>query len=272
MMENVPGMLSTNKGAFVKKLLEEFDKVGYNIQLPVKVLNADDFGVPQRRSRVIIIGVRKDLNITINYPTPTHISPRAKVAKEPDLFTLDLPKTPTIRDAIEDLPQIDRYKSLIEYDFLEYDKAPKSIYAKIMRGELHDPDDLSTKVDWDKNIATGLKRTIHGPVLTKRCRETPPGENLPVSRLFKLDWNGIANTLRAGTPRERGAYSSPRPIHPSQPRVICVREGARIQSFPDWIRFHPTKWNGFRQIGNSVSPLVGRVIARSILNAIKIHL
>lgn len=268
MMENVPGMLSTQKGAFVKKLLEEFDRIGYEVNLPVQILNADDFGVPQRRSRVIVIGVRKDLNLKVSYPKPTYKSPRNKKAFD-DLFSIELPSTPTVKDAIFDLPQINKYKHLIDHDDIAYERDPISNYAKIMRGYLNDPLDLSAKPPgWDPLIVTGCKRTIHGPVLEERCRTTPAGQSLPVSRLFKLGWDGIANTLRAGTPRERGAYSSPRPIHPSQPRVISVREGARLQSFPDWIRFHPTKWHGFRQVGNSVCPLLARAIAYEFKKAL----
>nr|WP_319923570.1 DNA cytosine methyltransferase [Klebsiella pneumoniae] len=66
--------------------------------------------------------------------------------------------------------------------------------------------------------------------------------------------NGLCNTLRAGTASDRGAFTSPRPIHPIYPRVITVREAARLHSYPDWFRFHVTKWHGFRQVGNSVPP------------------
>ncbi|WP_458020251.1 DNA cytosine methyltransferase, partial [Klebsiella pneumoniae] len=73
----------------------------------------------------------------------------------------------------------------------------------------------------------------------------------PISRFKKLSMNGLCNTLRAGTASDRGAFTSPRPIHPIYPRVITVREAARLHSYPDWFRFHVTKWHGFRQVGNS---------------------
>jgi DNA (cytosine-5)-methyltransferase 1 len=78
----------------------------------------------------------------------------------------------------------------------------------------------------------------------------------------------LCNTLRAGTDSARGAFTSPRPIHPSLPRVITVREAARLHSYPDWFRFHATKWHGFRQIGNSVPPLLGRAVATQIAAAL----
>lgn len=274
LMENVPGILSTHKGEFVKELLRQFDKAGYEVREP-KILHADDYGVPQRRSRVIFMGWRKELNISINYPEPTHYSPRSKRAKTPQqkvLFEEQLKPTPLVKDAIEDLPNIDEHEHLVGDDKTPYEMAPKSEYAKIMRGIKKDPDDLSQKRKWNNKICTGCRRTVHGVVLTERCKKTPQGETLPVSRLYKLKWNDVANTLRAGTPRERGAYSAPRPIHSIYPRVISVREGARLQSFPDWIRFDPTKWHGFRQVGNSVPPLLARAIAKQYRKALSAKL
>jgi len=90
----------------------------------------------------------------------------------------------------------------------------------------------------------------------------------PVSRFLKLPPHGLCNTLRAGTDSARGAFTSPRPIHYRFPRVITVREAARLHSYPDWFRFHATKWHGFREIGNSVPPLLGRAVAGEILKAL----
>jgi DNA (cytosine-5)-methyltransferase 1 len=89
-----------------------------------------------------------------------------------------------------------------------------------------------------------------------------------VSRFYKLALDGICNTLRAGTASDRGAFTSPRPIHPVYPRCISVREAARLHSYPDWFRFHRTIWHGFRQIGNSVPPLLGRAVGARIAEAL----
>jgi DNA (cytosine-5)-methyltransferase 1 len=89
-----------------------------------------------------------------------------------------------------------------------------------------------------------------------------------ISRLLKLDPGGYCNTLRAGTASDRGAFTSPRPIHPYTPRCITVREAARLHSYPDWFRFHVTKWHGFRQIGNSVPPLLARAVALQVVAAL----
>ena len=89
-----------------------------------------------------------------------------------------------------------------------------------------------------------------------------------MSRFLKLDPNGICNTIRAGTASDRGAFTSPRPIHPFSPRCITVREAARLHSYPDWFRFHVTKLHGFRQIGNSVPPLLARAVAAKVREAL----
>ena len=102
----------------------------------------------------------------------------------------------------------------------------------------------------------------------QRFQATEHGKTEPISHFRKLDPQGLCNTLRAGTDSARGAFTSPRPIHPSLPRVITVREAARLHSYPDWFRFHATKWHGFRQIGNSVPPLLGRAVATQIAAAL----
>jgi DNA (cytosine-5)-methyltransferase 1 len=98
--------------------------------------------------------------------------------------------------------------------------------------------------------------------------ETAGGYTESISRFFKLDARGLSNTLRAGTDGQRGAFTSPRPIHYKHPRCITVREMARLHGFPDWFRLHATKWHGARQIGNAVAPPVARAIAKCIMEAL----
>jgi DNA (cytosine-5)-methyltransferase 1 len=110
-------------------------------------------------------------------------------------------------------------------------------------------------------------RTGHTEISRLRFMETKGGETEPISRFFKLAPSGISNTLRAGTDGARGAFTSPRPIHYRFPRCVTVREMARLHGFPDWFRFHVTKWHGARQIGNAVAPPLARAIGSAILAA-----
>jgi len=123
---------------------------------------------------------------------------------------------------------------------------------------------------FDKTLLTSSLRTIHSDLSRKRFSETPHGQIEAVSRFFKLDPKGVCNTLRAGTGSDRGAFTSPRPIHPFTSRCITVREAARLHSYPDWYRFHVTKWHGFRQIGNSVPPLLAKAVAGQIIDVLGI--
>lgn len=113
---------------------------------------------------------------------------------------------------------------------------------------------------------------MHSETSIARFRATANGEVEKISRFLKLDPDGICNTLRAGTPSNRGAFTAPRPIHPEQPRCITVREAARLHSYPDWFRFHSTKWHGFRQIGNSVPPLLARAVAAQLIEVLDVKL
>ena len=107
---------------------------------------------------------------------------------------------------------------------------------------------------YSEGYVTGFQPTEHAPQTIKRFSETEPGKQETVSRYYRLAWDRTAPTLRAGTGSDRGSYQAARPIHPEEPRVITVREAARLQGFPDWFMFHPTKWHSHRMIGNSVSP------------------
>ena len=266
LMENVPGMLSAEKGQWVRQLLEYFEEDGYFIQQPT-TLNAAEFGVPQDRQRVFILGTRKDIATKAQLPIKTHISARA-VLNSPQKQLSELPVSPTVWDAIHDLPDVDLYDYLVEDHRAPYASEPKSDYARMMRehgnygGAFGDIPE-----NWDQSICLNSKKVVHGEVLTQRFLAAEPGTTVPVSRLYKLQWENVANTLRAGTPSSRGSYSSPRPVHPEKPRCITVREGARLQGFPDWFHFHPTKWHGFRQVGNSVSPILAKQIGLEIVKA-----
>ena len=114
---------------------------------------------------------------------------------------------------------------------------------------------------------TGCLLTRHSDLTKARFSATAPGSVEPVSRFFRLPTDGAARTIRAGTTKEQGSFTAPRPIHPKEPRCITTREAARLHSFPDWFRFHVTKWHGFRQVGNSVPPFLAKAVAKTIFRS-----
>jgi DNA (cytosine-5)-methyltransferase 1 len=246
--ENVKGLTLGKHVAFLNELIAALSAAGYDVALPYHVLNAADFGVPQDRRRLFVIGARRGL------PLPAYPSPN-------ELRT-------TVWEAIGDLPDADTFEELIESDAVRTVWTTHTTYARRLRGFESDPADFGYRRNFDPGILTSSLRTEHTKLSKKRFMTTERGKTEPVSRFRKLPPDDLCNTLRAGTDSARGAFTSPRPIHPYLPRVITVREAARLHSYPDWFRFHATKWHGFRQIGNSVPPLLARAVASQIAKAL----
>jgi len=228
------------------------------------VLQAADYGTPQSRRRMILLGGRKGLPLPA-YPEATH-TPRTIKGDVPQ--NPKLPLGASVHDALGDLPDADDFNELLHDDNVEkvtYGKA--SGYAAKLRDSTKDKSDYSHPRPRIADEMTSSARTVHTKKSIDRFRDAEPGTTETVSRFLRLHLDGICNTLRAGTASDRGAYTAPRPIHPVHPRVITVREAARLHGYPDWFRFHVTKWNGFREIGNSVPALLGRSVGAALLVA-----
>ena len=246
--ENVKGLTLGNHTKFLTELIEALGDSGYKVLFPYRVLNAADYGVPQDRRRLFLIAARHGLPLP---QYPEKVEARANVS-----------------DAIGDLPDADLFEVLKVTDSVATEWKTQSNYARRLRGLEDDPSNFGYQREFDKNMLTGSLRTVHTPLSQSRFIATQHGKTEPVSRFHKLNPKGVCNTLRAGTDSARGAFTSPRPIHPVVPRVITVREAARLHSYPDWFRFHSTKWHGFRQIGNSVPPLLARAVAGEVMKVL----
>ncbi len=277
-MENVPGMARGGHAGILQQLIAEFEEAGYRFPDGAKyrILNAADYGVPQERNRLFLIGTRDDQTVTAAPPAPT-VRAVPKRSQSALKERSPLPWGPSVWDAIGDLPNLDRFPSLRKSDEVRLSARAvaridetASHYARRLRGIEDDAADRSWPRIWDPALLTGSMRTKHTPLSAKRFRATRHGATEKVSRFYRLDPGGLCNTLRAGSGSERGAFTSPRPIHPHLPRVLSNREAARLHSFPDWFRLHTTKWHGFRQIGNAVAPLVGRAVGTEIVRALAV--
>lgn len=255
-MENVPGMQLGRTRAFFEFALNELADVGYRIREPVETLIASNFGAPQKRERLFILGIRKDLHDAPRYPRGP--LPGQIVATK-------------ISDAFQGLPNIINNKALFDQDFLKF--SPKqskemSLYSKVLCGLSQDKTDLSYPRALESGLIYGNKKSRHSPSSITLYRDTKPGEMVPGHKLPRLNPNGLSPTLRAGTESERGSHTAPRPIHPHEPRCITVREAARLHGYPDWFGFYPTVHHGFRQVGNSVSPFVARAVGYAVVEAL----
>lgn len=265
--ENVAGMASGPHQKLLEELVQRFEAAGYKVRLPYRILNASHYGVPQDRRRLILLGARRGIRVP-KYPAPRSAPPNGKGKRMGELVK-GLKPTPTVWDAIKDLPDIEQFEPLLNDDVMQPVKYGRgSSYALKLRGQERDRTDFGYPRATAWEGLSGCLRAEHTDESRRRFADTAPGTVEPISRFLRLDPAGLCNTLRAGTATDRGAFTSPRPIHPALHRCISVREAARLHSYPDWFRFHRTIWHGFRQIGNSVPPLLGRVIGEAIVEAL----
>lgn len=233
-MENVPGILLGTAKQDLDALIDGLN--GYEVLGPIHV-NAADFGAATNRKRVIVVGIC------------------GGSLGQTDLDEQKAKKKSSVRGAIFDLPEP------MADGWGVYRKMPRiSSYASRARkvhAQLGSP---LSKQELRAGRVSGLQPTEHTAEVRRRFSSVLPGTTDSVSRCPRLTWNALAPTLRAGTGPDRGSFQSIRPIHPEQDRVITVREAARLQGFPDWFKFHDTKWHSFRMIGNSVSPLMSEAL------------
>lgn len=283
-LENVPAMASRSlPGAecpVPEWLRRRFALAGYTVGEP-EIFNANRYGLPQDRRRLLLVGVRNRLHAPV-LPSPTHAARPKDPTRSPRPGELghaqthaDLPLGPSVLDAIGDLPNLDDFERLLWSDSVpvpsdlqsELD-AQSSAYARQLNGLDRDRTDLSWPRSWSRTTLTSSLRTVHTPAVVARFAAVAPGEREPISRFARLHPEGTSPTLRAGSTPDRGSYSAPRPIHPSENRVISVREAARLHGFPDWFRFTAAKWHGFRQVGNAVCPPLAKAVAESLREAL----
>ena len=248
--ENVPGILSPKNDKFIKQAQSKLEDK-YEILEPIKLV-AKEFGVPTTRARIFFFGYLKD---QINSIESTE-------------FEAANAKFVCVKDVLKGLPQKIKSHWLREKDGW---RKIKKIVEGDFGSKLYDqiPDGVGdaeaiTRLQ-KKNEVSGCLGTRHSDRVLERYSKIKPGEVDHVSKSRRLNSNGFCPTLTAGTGSDKGSYQAVRPLHPTENRVITPREAARLQGFPDWFQFHPTKWHSFRQIGNSVSP----ILAEHILSVIK---
>ncbi len=233
-MENVKGILFDKNRAVLDEGLSLVDPY-YALCGPV-VLDAANFGAPTTRRRVFVIGfLRTEMD----------------VISSKDLEEIRFPRV-TVKDALYDLRGAKPLQSKSGFDLWSYGaSSPTSKYQRSLRNAA--------------GFFSGHKKTPHRPDIAARFADVKPGETDKIGRHPRLAWEGTCPTLRAGTGADKGSYQAVRPLHPEEPRVITVREAARLQGFPDSFNFHPTVWHSFRMIGNSVSPAIARHLLGMVL-------
>jgi len=260
--ENVKGLTVGKHLSFLTELIKAFEDAEYDVRTSWKVLDAADYGVPQHRERLILFGAKRGTKV------PEY--PKSLTAPADMKMKSNLPVGPTCKDALGDVPNANKFDILNVVDEVKAKHGKLSSYADEMRCSSDNAWHYGHMRKWDSAYLTSSARTGHTQISRLRFSQTSPGSVEPISRFYKLSPTGLSNTLRAGTDGSRGAFTSPRPIHYALDRCVTVREMARLHGFPDWFRFHATKWHGARQIGNAVPPPLARAIAGEVIKALSI--
>ena len=257
-MENVKGLLSMQNGKVIQTIVDAFSNAGeYGYNVAYKVLVASDYGTPQNRERVILIGFRKDLGLLPKHPVPYKMDHRL-----------------TVDEAISDLPQIGAGQG---EEHMPYPVEPENLYQSFMRQRA---DTVSNHV--------AMK---HTPRLVERFRAIQPGQSL----VDVWDTHGAVrrgaptekSEIKYSQNNQRVFADQPAPtiaasfqsnfIHPHLDRNFTAREGARLQSFPDDFIFEGMRtkmsWekglSQYQQIGNAVPVLLAYAIANSVLSQLE---
>lgn len=248
-LENVAGLRTLARGVMLRKIVEGCMALGYHVEW--MVLNAADYGVPQNRRRLFVIGNK--INIPIRPPPITHGPGRKRRV--------------TVRDSLSDLP---RLRSGASIDYLPY-KTPRPLttYQRLLRA------------------STGRAKFVQGNLVTQNAkkivrrfaliRQGQNWEAIPRRLLsnykdpsrchtgiyYRLEWRRVAKVI--------GNFRKNMLIHPSQRRGLSVREAARLQSFPDNYMFVGSIGFQQQQVADSVPPFLAEAVAHCIKTKLNVR-
>ncbi|CAN0498148.1 unnamed protein product, partial [Laminaria digitata] len=229
-LENVSGMKSV--GNFVTEIEKELSEVG-QMNVKSKLLYAPDYGIPQKRTRLLFVGTR-ETDFDFGTIEKTHGPDTTK-------------NYVTIREAIGDLPSLKSKETKTKYKY----KA-ESEFQKLMRKNAADKITNHTAPNHPNDTVTRIKNTIPGEPMYSRFKQR-----------IRLAWNGLSPTQVSGGIRPQFQLG-----HPEDARGLTIRERCRIQSFPDDFEVLGGTVQARVQTGNAVPPLLAKAVAIAIKNTI----
>ena len=233
-MENVPGLAKGIGRVVFNDAMNQLSKIGYHMTEP-KVLEAADYGVPQRRKRLVLMGTRvKKINLAL--PEPTHQKPQSQDNK--------LQAWKTVRETISDLPKI-KAGTRDEKDLFHMSAHLSEINLQRLR---HTPKDGGSRSSWPENLVLACHKSVKGYT----------------DVYGRMQWDSPSPTMTGGC----AMISKGRFGHPEQNRAISLREASRLQSFPDDFVFVGNFGEIAKQIGNAVPPQLAKEIAGSLLKSL----
>jgi site-specific DNA-cytosine methylase len=263
-MENVPGLLHRHNRDLAADIFQAFEEISY--RCGADVLLAADYGVPQLRYRLFLVGNRVDAPIA--FPTPTHSCPFEQLGLDDSIFARFRRETPswrTVSDAISDLPVLENGGGQeVLNDFFrpkvfpnEFVKWCRTSGTDLLNHVCHKTNDYN--IDLIKYIPQGRNwKSI--PIAVRPARFKRVALKDHTTTYGRLSWNMPARTITCYFNNITcGAFT-----HPEQHRGISIREGARLQSFPDEFQFFGPLARQYRQVGNAVPCLLACHIGRTL--------
>lgn len=255
-MENVEGLLTSNKGKYVFEAANAFISLGYDIR--IEKIYSQEYGVPQRRKRVLIIGNR--IGHEFKMPEPT-LKVSGQIFRNSDV---------TINHAISSLPPATHDKAQVlkpiedspvdDFDLLlrENSNEITDHYSPVIEGIQLKRISVLKPGQTMKDLPAELQHESFKKRANRRVADGTPTEKRggAPSGLKKLHLNEPCLTITGAATREL--------IHPLENRPLTIRESARIQTFPDSFSFYGNASQKIQQVGNAIPPLLARIFAEHI--------
>ena len=255
--ENVPGILSAQPGGvpIIDEIKKTFYEAGYIVlpNLKKALLDFSEFGIPQRRDRIIILGLSKEVygdsadNLLEKFYN--ELLPQYKCKKKR-----------TVRDAIGDLPKLYPLMFETKIEGRKTSHTYPNPYVDNHIPRWHSTRDIGIFRKLEKDIEDGRNQYTSIEAL-KKLYEEETGHTSTVHKYYVLRWNEPSNLIPAHLYKD-----GLRHIHPdsTQARTITVREAARLQTFPDDYVFIGSQMDQYKMIGNAVPPAMSKIIAEAI--------
>ena len=248
LLENVPDMAIASDTTIVRTLVSELEAEGYAVH--TALLRACDYGVPQLRQRFFLVALAD--GVGFDWPSPSCCQV-------------------TVSDAISDLPEVEGgWRPTAGADgYLPYElpSRPNAFVRRAREGlsgaarsRIYDHITRPVRDD-DRVIFKSMTSTTRYSEIDESLKRYR--DDIFDDKYKRLDWGRPSRSITAHMARDGYWY-----IHPSQTRTLTIREAARLQTFPDRVRFAGPPSAAFRQIGNAVPPLLAERVARSIQEAL----
>lgn len=244
LMENVPDLAGWDDGAVLIDFLESLRILGYRVE--ARILDGWRHGVPQHRSRLFLVGFLHHHDFS--WPSENV-------------------HTPTLRDAIGDLPAVAPGQRRERVRYWAKTGAISALATRLRQDVPDDERDLVydhvTRAVRDDD-AEAFALLPEGGTYSDLPSDLQRYRTDIFSDKYKrLEWNRVSRSITAHLAKDGYWY-----IHPEQNRTLSIREAARIQTFPDWFRFAGEPTHRYRQIGNAVPPLLGEALGQAILSTL----